>query len=265
MSLTAEQIKARDGRLTASRVGVLMSGDPEKIMALWEEMTGQREPEDLSGVWAVQLGSLTESLNLDWYELKTGRAVSHRGEVVVCPNADWAASTLDGFDEAMHAPIECKHVGGFEPREKIIERYTAQFHWQMICTETETLIASIIEGAREPVLEFVDLNHDYAYELWKRAEQFMACVRDLTPPVALPPVAAPEPVTQYRTVDMSGSNAWASYALDWLANQGPAKAFDKATKELKALVEIDVSLASGHGIQIKRSKAGALSVSAMKG
>jgi hypothetical protein len=54
--LTPEQIARRKGKLTASRVAVLMTGDAEKIIQLWEEMLGQREPEDLSGVWAVRLG-----------------------------------------------------------------------------------------------------------------------------------------------------------------------------------------------------------------
>ena len=39
--LTAEQIKARSGKLTASRVSVLMKGDAKGIHNLWLEMTGQ--------------------------------------------------------------------------------------------------------------------------------------------------------------------------------------------------------------------------------
>lgn len=35
MALTAEQIERRGDRLTASRVGVLMAGDPEKLLAPW--------------------------------------------------------------------------------------------------------------------------------------------------------------------------------------------------------------------------------------
>ena len=70
MSLSAEQLKAREGKLTASRVAVLMKGDAEGIMQLYKEMIGEGEPENLDHIWPVRLGSATESLNLDWYEMK---------------------------------------------------------------------------------------------------------------------------------------------------------------------------------------------------
>ena len=99
--LTEAQCRARDGKLTASRVGVLMSGDEAAIYALWREMIGDPDykPEDLSDVWAVQLGSCTENLNLDWYERRTGRSVTRCGDVVVqsppCPGPPppWTAGT----------------------------------------------------------------------------------------------------------------------------------------------------------------------------
>ena len=63
--LSPAQIQARDGRLTASRVACLMSGDEAEILNLWRELCGgDFEQEDLSGVWPVQLGSCTEDLNL---------------------------------------------------------------------------------------------------------------------------------------------------------------------------------------------------------
>ena len=260
MALTAEQIEKRGDRLTASRVGVLMQGDPAKVLALWEEMTGQREPEDLSHVWAVQLGSHTESLNLDWYEIKTGAKLIRRGDVSISPIADWAAATLDGFDPNIPGPIECKHVGGFESRDTVIARYMPQIHWQMLCTNTKAAAFSIIEGAREPVIEPVVFDADYAKELWSRAEAFMQCVNDLTPPVELAPVDPPKKIETFRTVSMQGSNAWAEHAADWLENQKAAKKFETAAKEIKALVEADVGLASGHGIAVSRNKAGSLTI-----
>jgi hypothetical protein len=41
-----------------------MTGDADKIMNLWRELVGDPAfvPEDLSGIWVVQLGSHTESL-----------------------------------------------------------------------------------------------------------------------------------------------------------------------------------------------------------
>lgn len=260
--LTAEQLRLRDGKLTASRVACLMTGDEAKIMDLWREMIGDPayQPDALSAVWPVRMGETTEALNIEWYFRKTGRAVTRQGEVVVCPSANWAACTLDGFDNAVHAVIECKCVGGFEAREKVVARYQPQCHWAMICTQTRKTYLSIIEGGKEPVLEEIPFNDDYAAELWRRAEAFMECVRDLTPPIALAPVVAPIAPEQWRTVDMSPSNAWASTAADWIANKAAAKKFETATKEIKALVEADVGKATGHGIIASRNKAGAISI-----
>jgi hypothetical protein len=46
----------------AGRIACLMTGDREAILRLYQEMIGEAEPEDLSGVWAVRLGEATEAL-----------------------------------------------------------------------------------------------------------------------------------------------------------------------------------------------------------
>jgi YqaJ-like viral recombinase domain len=95
--LSSEQIEARKGKLTASRIACLMTGDAVAIDRLYREMIGEEQPEDLSGIWPVQLGTATEQLNLDWYERKNRTPVTRRGEVVVHPEYSWAACTLDGW------------------------------------------------------------------------------------------------------------------------------------------------------------------------
>jgi predicted phage-related endonuclease len=257
MSLTLEQRKARDGKLTASRIACLMTGNAEKIMDLWREMVGDPSyvDEDLSAVWPVQLGSATEQLNLDWYERKTGRKATCRGEVVVHPIHTYAACTLDGYDSEIDAVIECKHVGGFEQRATVIARYMPQVQWQMMVTECTKAVLSLIEGAREPALEEIAYDAAYCGELWARAAAFMLCVQTLTPPVALPAVAAPvaKPAKVY---DMASSNAWGEHAGIWLAHRDAAKKFDGAAKELKALVAADAAKAHGHGIVAVRDGRG---------
>lgn len=260
--LSPTQLAARDGKLTASRVACLMTGDEAKILNLWRELVGDPafEPEDLSGVWAVQLGSHTEVLNLDWYERRTGRVLQRRGDVAVMATAPWAACTLDGWDDEIGAPVECKHVGGFEKTSTIIERYSPQAHWQMVVTGARQCIFSIIEGAREPVVEVVSFDEDYAAELWSRAVQFMECVWSLTPPVVLPPVAAP--IKPEKTYDMTGNNQWASNAFQWAETRQAYKDNEAATKALKGLIPPDAVKCLGHGIIASRSKAGAITIKA---
>jgi len=256
--LTPEQLAAREGKLTASRVACLKTGDEAEITALWKEMIGDPSfvPEDFSDNWPMALGSATEQLQLDWFERKHGVAHS-RGEVFV-GTPDWQACTLDGWSAQYHCPIECKHVGGREPLATIIDRYQPQMHWQMIVTQATRCILSVIEGANAPVIEFIEKSESYAKELLLRANAFMLCVETLTPPVAQKPVAPPViPAIEY---DMQGRNEWASNAADWLANVNAKKIAENAEKELKALVPADAVRCFGHSVEIKRARNGNLSL-----
>jgi hypothetical protein len=257
--LTKTQIEARDGKLTASRVACLMTGDESEILSLWREMIGDPAfvPEDLSGVWPVQLGSHTESLNLDWFERKNGVLLKRRGEVVMHKNG-WAACTLDGWFEQRSCPVECKHVGGREPLETIIARYMPQMHWQMIVTGAKECALSVIMGANEPVVEYVPFDKDYAAELWSRAGRFMECVRSLTAPVSVAPVAAP--VKAEKSYDFSTNNHWCSEAVTFIGNRTAAKDFAAAEKALKSLVPSDAIRVTGGGIECRRDRANRLSI-----
>ena len=257
--LTTDQIKARQGKLTASRIACLMTGNAKEIYNLWLEMTGQQfEFEDLSKVWPVQLGAHTESLNLDWYEMKSGAAVGRRGEVVVHPKYDWAAATLDGWIDDLNCPIECKHVGGREPLEVIIERYQPQMQWQMEVTGAWQCGLSVIMGASEPIVEFIDRHEPYAAEMVRRGEQFMRHVSNKTPPVVLD--AVPAPIDATKVYDMNGSNQWAMSAHDWMTTKDAADLCKTSEKILKSLVPEDAKKCHGHLIQITRDRAGRLSL-----
>ena len=154
--------------------------------------------------------------------------------------------------------IETKHCGGWEKIETIIERYQPQLQWQMLVTGARRAAISVIQGASEPVIEWVHFDEEYAAELWKRAEQFMECVWSLTPPVAAPAVAAP--VKPEKIYDMTGSNEWGANAATWIMHRQAAKDFDAATKAIKSIVTADAIKCSGYGISVTRSKTGALTI-----
>jgi hypothetical protein len=58
---------------------------------------------------------------------------------------------------------------------------------------------------------------------------------------------------------MSGSNAWAEFANLYRLTRAAALDHDRAKAELKALVLEDAKEASGHSVQAKRSRSGAIS------
>jgi predicted phage-related endonuclease len=258
--LSTEQIKARRGKLTASRIACLMHGDAEKIIQLWLEMTDDPSfiPEDLSRVWPVQLGACTEVLNLDWYQLKNNAAVTRRGEVVFHPIHDWAAATIDGWIEDLSCPIEAKHVGGREPLEVIIERYWPQMGWQMEVTGANQCALSVIMGANEPIIEFIPRDDEYIAEMIARGEQFMVHVRDRTPPVVLD--AVPAPIDASQVYDMDADNVWGDQAAVWLDTRSAATENKDAEKILKSRVPEDAKKCVGHNVQITRDRVGRLSL-----
>ncbi len=73
----------------------VMSGD---WVGLWEDKTGRREPEDLSGILPVAMGSWTEPLNRHWFTLQTGIEVTTEGcNHLVHPDHPWMRANLDGI------------------------------------------------------------------------------------------------------------------------------------------------------------------------
>jgi hypothetical protein len=258
MALNAAQIARRAGKLTASRISVLMTGDRDGILRLWREMIGEELPEDLSHVWAVRLGEVTEALQLDWYEERHQQEISRRGEVVIHPEIEWAACTLDGWITEIGCPIEAKHVGGREPIEVVIDRYQPQMQWIMTVTAADQIALSIIVGASAPIIEFIERDDNYCNEAIIRGDQFMACVRERRPPVELP--AVPLPADAKAVYDMTGQNEWAFHAGEWIQTYNAAKLNDQSSKLLKSMVPPDAHKCFGHGVRITRDRAGRLSL-----
>lgn len=155
-------------------------------------------------------------------------------------------------------PLEAKHTGGREPVEVVIARYQPQLQWTMFVTGAREAALTIILGAREPIVEFVDRDDAYIAEMLKRAKQFMFFVRARISPVELPP--APPPVSALREIDMSGDDVWRHNALEWFQVRGAAETAKNCEKVLKGLVPADARKAFGHGVRITRDRAGRLSL-----
>jgi hypothetical protein len=99
----------------------------------------------------------------------------------------------------------------------------------------------------------------YQHLLLTAEKKFWCCV-DTGEAPHLFGIEPPGPrIEAIRTVDMSGSNAWAEFANLYRLTRPAALDHDRAKMELKALVPEDAKEASGHGVRAKRSKSGAIS------
>jgi len=81
VGLSSELLELRREGVGGSDANIILSGDPDRIHKLWREKRGQADPEDLSSILPVMLGSWTEAFNRQWYEQKFGLKVTRLSKV----------------------------------------------------------------------------------------------------------------------------------------------------------------------------------------
>jgi len=257
--LSAEDRKMRLCGLGGSDANVLLSGDPDAILRLWQVKRQEIPEEDLSDRLQVALGSWTEPFNRQWYEKLTGQVVIDAGRSITCKRHPWRRCLLDGIVEDTNTVFEAKHTGAFVKSEEVLERYMPQLQHNMAVAECETAVLSVIFGNHK--YEIFEIAADWLYqlELLEAEAEFWDCVQSGKVPVA-PPVPLPPKPIGVREVCLESNNSWASAAVDWLEHRDAAKRHAAACGTIKGLVEPDVARAFGHGIEARRSKSGALSI-----
>src|SRR5690349_9161170 len=103
-------ISDRQHFIGGSDARIIMGGNEDALIRLWQEKRGEAKPVDLSGELIVQLGLATEELNLSWYERQSGHRVGHRQARKSHPSIVWMAATLDGLVEETGAVFEAKFM-----------------------------------------------------------------------------------------------------------------------------------------------------------
>ena len=117
---------------------IIMGEDEAALLRLWKEKRGEIEPEDLSGKLLVQLGTVTEQLNRQWYEKNTGQAVTDVQRQVFHGVHRWMAATLDGRVEATGAVFEAKFILPWNfSEEGAAEKHMPQLQHNMWVTASE--------------------------------------------------------------------------------------------------------------------------------
>src|SRR5437016_7236000 len=105
MTLTSHEMAAsrrnlrRRAFIGGSDARIIMGSDEGALLRLWREKRGEVEREDLSGNLIVQLDTVTEHLNRQWYERQSGQVVTDVQRRVQHPVIRWMAATLDGMIE----------------------------------------------------------------------------------------------------------------------------------------------------------------------
>src|SRR5947208_6948952 len=239
---------------------IIMGGDEAALARLWREKRGEVEAEDLSGNLIVQLGSVTEQLNRQWYEQNTGQVVTEVQRRVVHPVKRWMAATLHGMVEATGAVFEAKFMLPWTfSEEGAAEKHMAQLQHNMWVTASRTAVLSIITGGGKWVEITIPADPLYQHLLLTAEKKFWRCVENGEPP-RLFGIEPPRPrIEAVRIVDMTSSNSWAEFAGVFRRTKEAHGEHENAKTELKGLMPEDAKEAIGHGIRAKRSKSGAVS------
>jgi hypothetical protein len=239
---------------------IVMGDDEPALIRLWREKRGEIEPQDLSGNLIVQLGTVTEALNRQWYERNTGNGIRDIQQRVQHPVIKWMAATLDGIVEPTGAVFEAKFMLPWSfSEEGAAEKYMPQLQHNMWVTNATTAVLSVITGGGKWVEITISADSLYQHLLLTAEKKFWRCVENGDLP-RLFWAETPRPrLEAVRVVDMTDSNAWAEFASLFCRTRTAFVQHENAKVELKALMPEDAREAIGHGVRAKRSKSGAIS------
>ena len=255
--MTPEQQAERRSRIGGSDAAAIVNGD---WLPLWLLKSNRAEEEDLAWVLPVQIGLVTEELNLRFFEHANGHQVFGRGQVYRHPDHQYIGTTIDGLVMIEGAPaiVQCKHVNAFAKIEEVERRYYPQVAHEMLCTGALLGYLSVFIGTLRH--KIIEIRRDEAYtaQLLELEAAFWGYVERDEPPPSQDPLVTPARPDPVRAVDMTDNNAWTYWAGDWLATLGASQICDRAARELRKLVEPDVAEATGAGVRVKRSKDGKL-------
>ena len=162
----------------------IMGEDEPALLRLWREKRGEVEPEDLSDVLIVQLGSATEDLNRRWYERNSGCAVKSVQKHIRHPVIKWMGATLDGMVEPSGAVFEAKFMLPWTfSEEAAAAKHMAQLQHNMWVANARSAVLSIITGGGKWVEMTIHADPLYQHLLLTAERKFWRCAewRDPSP------------------------------------------------------------------------------------
>ena len=273
LRMDKKSLSARKKKLGGSEINIIASGNKEKIQNLFLEKTDQKEPDDLTLIWAVIMGHITETVNLEWTEPYLQTTINMRQQVIEGNKNPFMRCTLDGVIEnyknkvavidakfTLGRPVKDEAWGDVIPR--LIRYYAPQLHWNAYLLQeyldkpVEYGLLSFIRGGDKPILEEMQIDTAYQEELIELGKYFMNCVDLGFEPDEIPTTTDFVPQADLVPVDMESDDRWRSFALQIIQTAGANKIFKESSDKIKKLVPPNASEATGHGVKIKVQRNG---------
>jgi predicted phage-related endonuclease len=255
-----KKLADRRSFIGGSDARIIMGDDHGKLIRLWREKRREVEPQDLSNILIVELGTVTEDLNRRWFERNTGYSIKDVQRRIQHPVIKWMAATLDGLVEQTGAVFEAKFMLPWTFSEEMAaEKHMAQLQHNMWVANARTANLSIITGGGKWVELTIPADPLYQHLLLTAEKKFWRCVQNGEPPRLFGVETPRVRLEAVRVVDMSASNSWAELSSIYQRTRAAHQEHESAKSNLKTLMPDDAKEAVGHGIRAKRSKSGAIS------
>jgi len=256
----------RKGFIGGSDAVTIMSG---QWYNLWEIKTGRKEPDDLSDNLAVQLGILSESLNLQWFEKEHDCVLaSHQFEYKEqYPDINLTLKgTVDAhWDNGLEAPIvEAKHTNAFTNMDKVLAYYMPQLQFYMFMAKERSCYLSVIFGNSKYESCCVSFDKAYWHRMFDCIKEFNSYVQKDEEPIGFGEPIATEinhiPVDQMVVRNASTDNMFVDRAATYIKYQQHSVQFESAKKDLKRMIDDNEREVYCDQLQLKRSKNGSVRI-----
>jgi hypothetical protein len=294
LGLSAAGLERRKRHICAGDAARLMAGEWRQV---WREKMSLVEPEDLSGVLPVQLGSFDEPFNFHWCQKQTGRKIDYYtdspllGSIWIGLTGDlnglrpeWMTSRLfpfmgahlDGMTTTARGErcvIDAKHVGRAD--DPMIVRYTAAGTHQATVASCNWWALSVLIGNSKWELIEQEVDPLYQAELIEAESEFWGYVErgeepeDRVETAVLPP--APQPRLRIIQLEDEFQDTFPNWSGEMIplirrfAETEPAATLHAITREqIKKLLPDDVGELTRGRFKAKRDKAGIIRMSLKK-
>jgi len=247
----------RMGFIGGSDMSAIMSGDWEH---LWQIKTGRMQPDDLSNVFAVQLGIATEEFNMTLVEQHTGTTFDRQKRFTMVFDEDiYLRATLDGW--ADNTGVECKHTYERNNLNTQLDRYMPQIQFYLWVSKSDHMYFANIFGNRD--WKMCKVNRDQAYiEAMKQPlRNFWQFVKNDQQPL-LPHYPVMQPKIDSIAIDdmtsrcVNGDNEFHDRAMTFIETKDAHTLHESAKKDLKQMIGHDEREIYSDTLAVRRTKSG---------
>lgn len=249
---------------------------------MYAEKVGEREREDLSDAWPVQLGICTEPLHLDWLTKKNPGWEWSKAPASDPENQHFSSFTPKGTKAVLGShpdallklpdgrvlPVEVKQTGRWRNVDECADFYMPQLQHHMLCWGVDLILMSAIIGTAEPTTIWIGASEPWQEHYVERAVKFWQHIEAKHPPVkplyATAPGKVKVPTAVKDSVPFNGqkkrslaeSNLGPQLIAEYNQTKIASVRHELVKGELKAMMQDDECELYHDALTIKRNKAG---------